>query len=142
MSPSGSDSAAARLRWYRPAAVLLLSLFFLDRLLLIFGQPDLLHDLDPGELKHMGLFLEGFPGGEDWKDRLRIWLSGPENIHHGGFPTVSLLFLLLSKVFGGSLETLRLIPISAALGACILLAGWLRRRSGDISALLALTLTA
>ena len=139
MSPPGPRSAA-RLRWYRPAAALLLSLFLIDRLLLIFGQPDLLHDLDPGELKHMGVYLEGFPGGEDWKDRLRIWLSGPENIHHGGFPTVSLLFLLLSKVFGGSLETLRLIPMSAALGACILLAGWLRRRSGDISALLALAL--
>ena len=127
-------------RGYKAAALLLLALFLADRLLLIFGQPDLLHDLDPGELKHMQLALGGLPNQGDWFDAVKNWVSGPENIHHGGFPTVSVLFVLLSKVFGETLQTLRLIPISAAVAAAALIAIWLRRRGGDIPALLALAL--
>jgi len=127
-------------RGYQAASLLLLALFLADRLLLIFGQPDLLHDLDPGELKHMQLALGGLPNQGGWVDGIKSWVSGPENIHHGGFPTVSVLFALLSKAFGETLQTLRLIPISAALAAAALIAVWLRRRGGDIPSLLALAL--
>ena len=127
-------------RGYKAATLLLLALFLADRLLLILGQPDLLHDLDPGELKHMQLALGGLPNQGGWFNGIKSWVSGPENIHHGGFPTVSVLFALLSKVFGETLQTLRLIPIASALAAAALVAVWLRRRGGEISALLALAL--
>lgn len=125
---------------YKTAALLLLALFLADRLLLIFGQPDLLHDLDPGELKHMQLAIGGLSTQDGWLDAIRRWVSGPENIHHGGFPVVSLLFAVLSKVFGENLQTLRLIPIFSSLAAAALIAVWLRRRGGDASSLLALAL--
>ena len=79
-----------RHRWL---AIGLLTLLLLERLGLIFGQPDLLHDLDAAELKHTDLALLGLPGGATLKDRLFTFLSGPENIHHGGLKVLELLSL-------------------------------------------------
>ncbi len=89
-----------RLRW---GAVILLLFLLAERLLLVFGQPDLLHDLDAGELKHLDLALFGLPGAPTLQERLLIYLAGPENIHHGGYPSISAGFWLLSKVSGVSL---------------------------------------
>lgn len=127
-------------RGYRAASLLLLALFLADRLLLILGQPDLLHDLDPGELKHMQLAASGLPTQDGLFSAVKNWLSGPENIHHGGFPVVSILFALLSKLFGESLQALRLIPIASALAAAALTGLWLRRKAGDLPSLVGLAL--
>jgi hypothetical protein len=128
-----------RHRWL---AIGLLTLLLLERLGLIFGQPDLLHDLDAAELKHMDLALLGLPGGATLKDRLFTFLSGPENIHHGGYPVVSILFWLLSRVLGASLHVLRLVPVLAAVLAAGMLAAWLKRRAGTSAVLIALCLLA
>jgi len=127
-------------RGYKAASLLLLALFLADRLLLILGQPDLLHDLDPAELKHMQLAASGLPMQDGLFNAVKNWLSGPENIHHGGFPTVSILFAMLSKGFGESLQALRLIPIASALAAAALTALWLRRKAGDLPSLVGLAL--
>jgi hypothetical protein len=120
----------------------LLALLLLERLLLVLGQPDLLQDLDPAELKHMGLAVRGLPGGDGLGQRLHAWLASPANIHHGGFPVVSISFWLMSKVLGTSLTVLRLIPIGATVLAAALVALWLHRRSGPTAALVALALLA
>lgn len=119
---------------------LLLALIPAQRLLLALAQPDLLHDLDPGELKHMDLALLGLPQGESLADRLRTFLSGPENIHHGGYPVVSALYLLGSKLFGHSLFLLRVIPTVATTVAALCMALLLHRRAGPRAAWVALAL--
>ena len=128
-----------RHRWI---AVALLAFLLLERLGLILGQPDLLHDLDAAELKHMDLALLGLPDGGSLKERLYTFLSGPENIHHGGYPATSVLFWLISKVLGASLHVLRLIPVTATVLAAGLTAAWLKRRAGPSAALVALVLMA
>jgi hypothetical protein len=125
---------------HRWLAVSLLALLLLERLGLVFGQPDLLHDLDPGELKHMTLALSGLPDGDSLQQQLHLFLTGPENIHHGGFPMVSLAFWGLSQLFGASLQVLRLVPVLSTVLAAALLAAWLKRRSGPTAVLLALVL--
>ena len=126
-----------RHRWL---VVGLLVLLLLERLGLIFGQPDLLQDLDAAELKHMDLALMGLPDGGSLKDRLFTFLAGPENIHHGGYPVVSVLFWLLSRVLGASLHVLRLVPVLATVAAAAMLAAWLKRRAGPSAVLIALCL--
>jgi len=132
--------AERQLPWFRGAVLLLLFLFLSDRLLLIFGQPDLLHDLDPGELKHMSLATSGLFDQGSLLESLKTWLSGPENVHHGGYAVVSVLFAGIAKIFGASLHALRMIPILSALAAAGLVTLWLRRRAGEVPALLGLAL--
>jgi phage shock protein PspC (stress-responsive transcriptional regulator) len=118
----------------------LLVVLVLQRLILVLGQPDLLHDLDAGELKHMDLALRGLGDGATLQERLLRFLGGPENIHHGGFPMISTLFAGLSKVFGTTLTTLRLLPVSATVLAAAGVAVWLFRRGCSTAAVLALVL--
>jgi len=125
---------------HKKVAVGLIVLLVLQRLVLILGQPDLLHDLDAGELKHMDLALRGLNDGGSLRDKLFTFLSGPENVHHGGYPVISVLFAGLSKVFGASLTTLRLLPVAATALASGLLAAWMFRRGQPTAALLALAL--
>jgi len=127
---------------HRRLALALLAVILLQRLLLILGQPDLLHDLDAGELKHLDLALNGLPDGGSLRERLYTYLSGPENIHHGGYPTTSVLIWLLSKLFGASLTVARLVPIGATVAAAALTAAWLNKRAGAAAALIALALFA
>ena len=127
-------------RHHRALALCLLALIPLQRLALALAWPDLLHDLDAGELKHMDLALFGLPGGESLIDRLRAWLSGPENIHHGGYPVVSLLFLAASRVLEPSLFLLRLLPIAATSLAALFMAQLVHRRVGPRAAWVALAL--
>ena len=108
----------------------LLALIPLQRLYLALCHPDLLHDLDAGELKHMDLALFGLPPAEDLLERLRLFLSGPENIHHGGYPVVSALYFAASRIFDHSLFLLRLIPIAATSLAALCMAMLVHRRAG------------
>ncbi len=126
-----------RHRWL---AVGLLAILLLERLGLILGQPDLLHDLDAAELKHMDLVLYGLQEAPTWQDKLLIFLSGPENVHHGGYPTASVLYLVTGKILGYSLTVLRLQVVVATLGAACLMAAWLKQRVGPGAALMALAL--
>ena len=137
MTEATSSASANRLRI---VAVLLLLIFVADRLLLLFGQPDLLHDLDPGELKHMTLATSGLPDQGSLRESIRTWVSGPENIHHGGFPVVSILFAGIAKITGPSLHALRMIPVLSAFIAALLLYSWLRRQGSNLSAVLCLAL--
>ncbi|MCP4870736.1 MAG: hypothetical protein GY898_18700 [Proteobacteria bacterium] len=118
----------------------LLVLLLVQRMILVLGQPDLLHDLDAGELKHMDLAIRGLNDGGGFKDKLYTFLAGPENVHHGGYPAISVLFAGLSKVFGATLTTLRMLPVSATVLAAGLLAAWLFRREQPTAAILALVL--
>ena len=127
---------------HRRLALGLLAVILLQRLLLILGQPDLLHDLDAGELKHLDLALYGLPDGGTLRERLYTWLSGPENIHHGGYPVVSVIVWMLSKVMGTSLTVARLVPVAATVAAAALTAAWLKRRAGPAATLVALALFA
>jgi len=110
------------------------------RLLLVLAVPDLVHDLDPGELKHMDLAVFGLPPAETRLKSVRIWLSGPENVHHGGFPVVSGLWLGLHRLFGAGITGLRLLPIAATTVAAAAMASVLARRWGARSAAVALAL--
>ncbi|HCP48103.1 MAG TPA: hypothetical protein DIU15_18840 [Deltaproteobacteria bacterium] len=120
----------------------LLAYLLLERLALVFGRPDLVHDLDPGELRHLDLALSGLPGDGSLISRLHTWLAGPETIHHGGFPVLSGLYVAISSFLGGSLAQLRLIPIFAAVAAAAMTAAWLHRRAGTLAALMSLALFA
>jgi len=120
----------------------LLIYLLLERLALVFGRPDLVHDLDPGELRHLDLAIAGLPGDGSLVSRLHTWLAGPETIHHGGFPVLSALYVGISSVLDGSLSQLRLIPILAAVAAAAMTAAWLHRRAGSLAALMSLALFA
>ena len=120
----------------------LLALIPLQRILLALAQPDLLHDLDAGELKHLDLALFGLPAGDGLADQLHRWLAAPENVHHGGYPVVALLFAALAKVAGPSLFLLRLIPIAATTLAAGLVARLVQRRAGSLAATVTLLLFA
>jgi hypothetical protein len=124
----------------RALAFALLAAIPLQRLFLALCQPDLLHDLDMGELKHLDLALYGLPGGEGFADRWRTFVGGPENIHHGGFPAVSGLTWAMSRVFDVSLFLLRLIPIAATTLAALCMALLLHRRAGVRAAWVGLAL--
>ncbi len=127
-------------RRHRRLVVALLVLLAAQRLVLLLGQPDLLHDLDAGELKHMDLAIRGLNDGGTFKDKLHTFLAGPENVHHGGYAVISVLYAGLAKVLGTSLTTLRLLPVSATVLAAGLLAAWLFRREQPTAAVLALVL--
>lgn len=124
----------------RALALSLLALIPLQRLALALVQPDLLHDLDAGELKHMDLALGGLPAGPDLIERLRLFVAGPENIHHGGYPVVSLLYLAASRLFEPTLFLLRLIPIAATSLAALCMAMLVHRRAGMRAAWVSLAL--
>ena len=114
-----------------------------ERVLLALAHPDLIHDLDPGELRHLDLAISGLPDGPSLAERLYTWLSGTENIHHGGFPLLSVAFLLASQIFGHSLLVLRLLgPILATVVAAGCVAKVLMRRLGPSASLLMLALFA
>lgn len=125
---------------HKKVVVGLLLLLLVQRLILVLGQPDLLHDLDAGELKHMDLAIRGLNDGGTLKDKLHTFLAGPENVHHGGYAVVSVAFAALSKVVGASLITLRMLPVGATVLAAGLLAAWLFRRGQPTAAVLALVL--
>lgn len=121
----------------------LLLFLLLERILLALSHPDLIHDLDPGEIRHLDLAISGLPDGPSFADRLFTWLSGTENIHHGGFPLLSIAFLLFSKLFGQSLFLLRLLgPILATVLAAGCVARVLLRRLGGSASILMLALFA
>ncbi len=130
------------MRAERGLALALIAIIVLQRLWLALAHPDLLHDLDAGELKHLDLALFGLPGGEDFADRWRRFAGGPENIHHGGFPVVSVIYWALSRVFEPTLFLLRLVPIAATTLAALCMALALHRRAGLTSAWVALALFA
>jgi hypothetical protein len=114
-----------------------------ERVLLALAHPDLIHDLDPGEIRHLDLAISGLPDGPSFIDRLYTWLSGTENIHHGGFPLLSIVFLVASKIFGHSLFLLRLLgPILATVAAAACVAKVLMRRMGASASVLMLALFA
>lgn len=113
-------------RYWLPVLLVVLAVGAL-RLGVIHGSPDLLHDLDAGELKQLALARDGLPPGDSLRERLHTYLSGPETIHHGGYPTVSILYAGLQTVLGPSLETLRLIPTLASMLAAACALGWIRR---------------
>ncbi len=127
-------------RALRVAAALGLAWLLIERLALVVAAPDLVHDLDPGELKVMDLALWGLPPGEELSERLYRWLAGPENIHHGGYPVLSVLYLPLHALFGPSLASLRLLGIAAALAAAGLCTSWLWRQGGPKAGVLGLAL--
>jgi hypothetical protein len=108
--------------------------------LLLLAHPDLLHDLDAGELKLTELAAAGLPQGETLRARLAAWRSPAADVHLGGGAVVSLLFLLLSAVFGKTILVLRAIPVAAWTGAAALLALWAARRTGRLATLLTLAL--
>ena len=92
----------------KKTASILLGLLFVQRLVILLACPDLLHDWDAGELKHLDLALFGLPAGDgDFLDSVTRWLSAPENIHHGGYVVVSVLYAAASAIFGHSLFLLR-----------------------------------
>jgi len=114
-----------------------------ERVLLALAHPDLIHDLDPGEIRHLDLAISGLPDGPSFSERLYTWLSGTENIHHGGFPLLSVVFLIASKLFGHSLFVLRLLgPILATVAAAACVAKVLMRRMGGGASVLMLALFA
>ena len=138
--PSTSALLDRIARWLIPSLLLFL---LIERVLLALLYPDLVHDLDPGELRHLDLALHGLPDGPSLKQRLYTWLSGTENIHHGGFPILSVLFLLCSKITGTSLFVLRLVgPILATLLAAICLTRVLQRHCSPWTSALMLLLFA
>jgi len=149
-APSGPAAALSTLRSWLPedrrarvSVFLLLGFLLLERVLLALGHPALIHDLDPGEIRHLDLAVSGLPDGAGLKDRLYTWLSGTENIHHGGFALLSVVFALCSKVVGVSLFLLRLLgPILATVTAAVCLAAVLQRRLGSSANLLMLALFA
>jgi hypothetical protein len=132
-----------RQRQARLVALGILAFLLLERVLLALAHPDLIHDLDPGEIRHLDLAISGLPDGANFTERLKTWLSGTENIHHGGFPLLSVAFLVASKIFGQSLFLLRLLgPILATVLAAACVAKVLLRRLGPSASLLMLALFA
>ncbi len=127
-------------RTERALALLLLAVVPLQRLALALAWPDLLHDLDAGELKHMDLALLGLPGGDGLIERLRAYLSAPENIHHGGYPVVSVGFWAASRIVPASIFLLRLFPIAATSLAALFMALLMHRRAGLRAAWVSLAL--
>ncbi len=143
MQSTSQPSEGAGKRRARIAALALLGFLVLERVLLALAHPDLLHDLDPGEIRHLDLAVAGLPDGPSFTQRLYTWLSGTENIHHGGFAVLSVVFLLASKIFGTSLFLLRLLgPILATVVAAMCVARVLQRRLGSRATLLMLALFA
>ncbi len=122
-------------------ALILLALIVVQRLVILLACPDLLHDWDAGELKHLDLAMFGLPAVEGgFLDALTRWLSAPENIHHGGYVVLSVGYAAASAVFGHSLLLLRCFPLLAGTGAAVCAWLFLRRRFDDRAAILALVL--
>jgi len=143
MQSTSPPSEGAGARRARIAAFALLGFLLLERVLLALAHPDLIHDLDPGEIRHLDLAVSGLPDGPGFMQRLYTWLSGTENIHHGGFAVLSVVFLVAAKIFGASLFLLRLLgPILATVAAALCVAQVLQRRMGSRATLLMLALFA
>jgi len=135
----GADALASAA--VKRAALILLAVVVVQRLVILLACPDLLHDWDAGELKHLDLALFGLPAVEGgFLDALQRWLSAPENIHHGGYVVLSVGYAAASAVFGHSLLLLRLFPLLATTGAAVCAWLLLRDRLGERAGLIALML--
>jgi hypothetical protein len=125
----------------KKTAFIFLGLLFVQRLVILLACPDLLHDWDAGELKHLDLALFGLPAGDgDFLDSVTRWLSAPENIHHGGYVVVSVLYAAASAVFGHSLFLLRCVPLLATTVAAACAWIFVRDRFDERAGLLLLAL--
>jgi len=119
--------------WLIPAAGVLL--FFLIRLTAALCAGDTLVQMGDQEAKHTEMawaLAQGDLGTTGW--RIRDFLLTGGNVHHGGFLSISMWFWALSKVFGESLLTLRMIPILWWTGTVAVWAFVLHRRVGPVAA--------
>jgi hypothetical protein len=141
MRSEATRRAAPRTGAVKRAVLALLLLIFAQRLVILLACPDLLHDWDAGELKHMDLALFGLPATDGALfASVQRWLSAPENIHHGGFVVLSLAYAAASAVIGHSLLLLRAFPLAASTAAAALGAAFVHRRLGSRATLLLLAL--
>ena len=98
-----------RARWLGVAALLGLTRWWMAD-----GVPWLVHPIDPAELKFAELYRLWAGGGADLGAVSRL-LGAAQNVHHGGFLPVSMLYALLASFMGDGIGALR--AVAALTGA-------------------------
>jgi hypothetical protein len=123
----------------RLVLLLLVSAFVGHRLLVILSAGDFLYPLEPSEAKNTQIAWDlmsgrfGEPGYE-----LHNYIVNNGSIHHGSYSSAALAYWLVSRVFGFTLLSVRMVPLLAWTGALLVFGETLRRRVGVTGMALAL----
>ena len=110
---------------------LVLVAFVTHRLAMIYSAGDFLFALEPSEAKHTQIAWDLATGrfGTDAYE-LAAYVSNSGNVHHGSYFTCAMAYVLVSKVAGFDMVSVRLVPLLFWVGGFLLLCGTMLRRFG------------
>ena len=118
---------------------LLIGAFVAHRLLVAVSAGDFLHPIEPSEAKNTQIawdLMTGRYGTEGFE--LGAYIANSGSVHHAAFSTTSFVYLLVNKVLGFSLLSVRVVPLLFWTAALAVYGGVLHRTAGATAAALGL----
>ena len=118
---------------------LVVAAVFGHRLAVVLSAGDFLYPLEPSEAKNTQIawdLLSGRFGTDDYT--LRNYVVNTGSIHHGSCTSAALAFWLVTRVFGFTMPSVRLVPLLAWTAGLTLWGETLRRRVGTLGMVLSL----